>query len=1673
MFCTTYALILPAITMEKEPTCGFTEHEHSAACFSENQVIGTYSCLSDLHVHEDGCFDSDGNIICGYADFVVHSHGEFCFDENGDLICELPEILVHTHDEDCFAAPEEAEAHEHTENCFTLQKGELLCDTEEYAGHTHEDICVGINSKTLICTVEESEGHVHTEACEGIVSEMLSCELEESEGHSHSGECYQTVQTENLICGSEEYDGHVHDETCIGENGELICETEETEGHSHSGECYELTQELVCELNESEGHAHGDNCYTVETGNICGLEESEGHIHNDDCYEIQTGYICGHEEAEGHIHNDECYEWTEELICDIESNEKPAEEDTELEAVCGYDEIILHEHDEIECFDAEGNLICGQIQVLEHIHSESCIEESEPELVCELKEHIHDEILCYIDSEADIENADVWEATLPEELSGNWAADLIAVAQSQLDYTESETNVLVGANGEVSHYSRYGAWFGRPYAEWNQIFLSFCLNYAGIPEEAIPQTDDTENFISTASEMGILQDGEYTAQVGDIAVLCDEYGVNTVGIITDFAADENDVPVPMLISGDINGEVVWYESVSENIIFYISIENAYNLYNEKLENGTIEEETAEDEIADTTEVLTVLPDGTEIPEGYTKAYSCTDDENAGLLVTVYVDPETTSLTDEHQLAVELYDKDSEAYQKAGDDLSAQEIIYDDYIAMDIHFIDGDGNEFPVDESVYVVINANGMLPEEARDDSVAVQHHTEKAESISFFGLSDIDIPFTSEFIIECVADMFHVDGGDIMQAISLVDSFSEKFHENTRDIHAAFNVNDFSTFTITWENNNTDRVTVYYVNGSGNEIAGTQKEDIQITGTDWYNFSSQQTAIGQYTFTEIRLDSPEGAAAVAIRYDAETDEWYYRDSNNAEAIWTGGINRNVYLVFTVNSGYVETVDMENISISLFDYSTTAVEGGSGWGRENRLTGGINDQGTLQFVHQYNTNGNGTNNNMNIWTGYPYNSGNDGDSPRFGIVSDKLVLATDNKYYPTLNTTNTGYVEEEESLKYLFDSNDIANAKTAYTNLTGLFYMENGYYVYDSAEHFARLNGTNLDVYEKAGSGTPKFAPFNQPGNTSSFNYHFGMTAEFDFMMPAKGQINGEDMIFEFTGDDDVWVFIDETLVLDIGGIHGQSSGSINFNTGEVLIYSGNTTYRTLNLWEILGTYNKWDDYTIHSFNFYYLERGQNESNCKLKFNLPSVPARSVTVGKTLSYDDDAPAEEIQKYLANQEYSFRVMKTEDDELMIAVNTPYEIWTQEPLARIGSGVTDDNGIFKVQPGQLAIFPDAFDVDDEISYYVQELVPIDYSTQYAGVSINGSTMQEEQNGTQIEVNGNTYRAYIAAGLKTSENNRVIFDNTIITENLSVLTVMKDAVGGDSNTQYPMYVYIDGEAIPAGTTYTVNMANGTDSRTVQDGGIIELADGEYTQFQILAGSTYEVIEYIDGDSEFINSYRTDVTCESEICLSSSETNKGTINHVGDAVTVTVINTYPIGRLELTKILVHSGMTDEELNNSTTEFNFTIKIPVANSGSYDAEYVRNGATVTDSVTFTADDATTASVTIALIHNETVTILGLPEGITVEVLENNTDGYNVNWTGDGVAEISGERGTTVTTNAIDPDKPVSVTCTNQTGTVLPETGGIGTFPYTFGGLMIVGASGILFMYKTRRRQRG
>ena len=133
VFCTVYALILPAITMEKG-ACEIPEHTHSEACYTQvtsatrTEPVCTIESLN-LHQHDDTCYDSEGNLTCGYADFVVHQHDSACYDENGNLWCPLPEIETHEHTGSCYAVPEAdaPEVHTHTDDCYTVERDELIC----------------------------------------------------------------------------------------------------------------------------------------------------------------------------------------------------------------------------------------------------------------------------------------------------------------------------------------------------------------------------------------------------------------------------------------------------------------------------------------------------------------------------------------------------------------------------------------------------------------------------------------------------------------------------------------------------------------------------------------------------------------------------------------------------------------------------------------------------------------------------------------------------------------------------------------------------------------------------------------------------------------------------------------------------------------------------------------------------------------------------------------------------------------------------------------------------------------------------------------------------------------------------------------------------------------------------------------------------------------------------------------------------------------------------------------------------------------------------------------------------------------------------------------------------------------------------------------------------------
>lgn len=274
-------MILPAMTMENHPEM--------------------LQCQLDLHTHTDSCFDGEGNILCGYEDFVVHTHDDSCYGKDKELICPLEEVEEHRHEASCYqevrvqtCGLEEGEAHVHGESCYSLSD-EPVCGLEEssphvHSGHIHTDACYETEN-VLICGLEETEPHTHGSDCYDEEGRLICGETEE--GHTHMAECYESRK--HLIC--------TQDTGCYNADGTLAC-TKTQEGHTHTAECYE--RELTCTKEETDTHTHTDSCYETQEELICGKEEVILHTHTPECYDQDGALICGMREVREHIHDESC-----------------------------------------------------------------------------------------------------------------------------------------------------------------------------------------------------------------------------------------------------------------------------------------------------------------------------------------------------------------------------------------------------------------------------------------------------------------------------------------------------------------------------------------------------------------------------------------------------------------------------------------------------------------------------------------------------------------------------------------------------------------------------------------------------------------------------------------------------------------------------------------------------------------------------------------------------------------------------------------------------------------------------------------------------------------------------------------------------------------------------------------------------------------------------------------------------------------------------------------------------------------------------------------------------------------------------------------------------------------------------------------------------------------------
>ncbi len=375
---------------------------------------------------------------------------------------------------------------------------------------------------------------------------------------------------------------------------------------------------------------------------------------------------------------------------------------------------------------------------------------------------------------------------------------------------------------------------------------------------------------------------------------------------------------------------------------------------------------------------------------------------------------------------------------------------------------------------------------------------------------------------------------------------------------------------------------------------------------------------------------------------------------------------------------------------------------------------GINNGKQLHFTYDGETyNGQST---INKWT---YSA-----SPRKGMVKSLLedgypVIAADQLY------SWRGYTTDgTQSLNYLFDATntDMSDSKYVYPNVTGMLQLQDGYYVYDSTKNYVALNDTtagktsySMSLYDTPGVNG-EFFPFNSASDVfnensdgtlsnkvgpmdSVMNHYFGMHSQSEFMQPVNGLVNDKAMVFDFSGDDDVWVFIDGVLVGDVGGIHNSAALDINFQTGVVKVKSadGATTYTNTTIrqmfanaygedsdefknleWSATNT-NTFADGTYHTLDFFYLERGNNESNLKVKYNLADIPGNNLI--KLDQQGNRVAGASFELYKAGSDYSYTaadlICKGTTDEDGIYQFTNYE--TGKPvnfadLARNGRGIT---------------------------------------------------------------------------------------------------------------------------------------------------------------------------------------------------------------------------------------------------------------------------------------------------------------------------------------------------------------------------------------------------------------
>lgn len=994
-------------------------------------------------------------------------------------------------------------------------------------------------------------------------------------------------------------------------------------------------------------------------------------------------------------------------------------------------------------------------------------------------------------------------------------------------------------------------------------------------------------------------------------------------------------------------------------------------------------------------------------------------------ILVDVTAKRGTLPEGAELRARYLTEDGNEYQDAKNALDEANEEYGGMMALDIGFWLNDEEIEPEPGSevqVKIRMDAN-LLPDDVDVGTLKVQHHAETdqgirvetvAKAVTVETEDEAAVPMTMS-LMSLSADVVPLDE-EILDDAIIEEADSESPVEMIMDtvdtepgtlkvietdgeaavVETAFVVDGFSRFTITWGGRgNSKNATIKYVYAEDGEFYDLTVHDLPETVSLDKNFklSNYKKKVTDYKYDRYVLKSREDSTEYLMTsandnylrvtgksysYNFEYRKDVLNSQGEKEETWHDvPDNAYIYMVYTST----ETPELETVE-------------------------GVNTKDKINItVYDYDGN--------NTYSDFPF--GGTGWTGNNGGVKQGIVKPTLTNGYPVLK-------KSEKSLSKYFGRN--ANGTKA-----NYFLQQDaqGYYWYDSGVNFASLqNSGDFKLYttprnpdDTTPPSAPQFLPFNDLTNEMSTdlneysgdpnkgkpykyyhladkkseNYFFGMMIDFTFLMPKDGKLDDKDMVFEFEGDDDVWVFIDDVLVLDMGGVHDNYAGSINFATGEVEVEKVNgkgAGPESTTIEQMFSSAGKsWNntDYKDHTLKFFYFERGAGGSNCKIKFNMPPIPKGTINFQKEIAYSNVKDISDIDfkfKTFVNYEGT---SSERDYELYTG---DYEIYNVSDLNNPVERETANDGIILLKDDQMARLTSP-KIKATSKYYIQE---IGATSDKFNVTIDGVTLE-----TIYEDGSKTEEIGVETDKLSVDNNPyVVFKNSVSAKNMFNLRIDKEMSDGSRpDAEFPIQVLLGLEdKKPYTGTYNLYDENGGligENQTASAEGILTLKVGQYAIIRGLMGGNKITVQ----ETEYGGRKAPDYTMTGPLAEEPvvTENNISGIakegKDLGDnpEVKVTITN-YPLPGLTVSKT-VNGNMGDRN-----REFDFTVQAqnsegqPVSVDGTYEGIFVQNGQ-------------------FKLKHGQSLVIPELPYGVTCTVTESipEEEGYTTTVKVDGGEEKS------------------------------------------------------------------